>query len=408
MSVRISLENSRYYQRDVVHFFGGGAIAGAVAFILHLVAGAPVSSLLALSFGSTLGLMSNLMDSREGTPMLRLVLSVLAGVVMMLTWNVEPMLSSALCGAFLSMAFTLGEGTRVEKLGWAMLFSIAMVGGVWVSTSIGFLMLSSSTFAFSLASGAIWGLFLSFAAGLRRLRFDRDELWSKLNEAEKDLRGEEAQDIRQGRALYEAIQRELERTKEVDLKARALAITRETTEALVAFARRAEELQTALEVTRSRQLEERAKVLRAELLAIRDQHLAREVEATLREVVEQIQVNKKLEVARRRIEAKKQRCFTALERLHVSLLQGGHGAADSALAESVSNLERLTDEVEWRNLSVDELVGDEEEPIGGVEVILDTEPVRSECSDSEEVELSDGTDGSVQEESSEYSAHRAP
>lgn len=427
MTVRVSLTNPRVYQREAILLFGGGALSGGVAAILQTIAGAPISQLSVLAFGAIVGLLANLTDSKQGTPMLRLTGAMLGGVVMAGLWAINPILAGFAGGGLLGLSLSVGEArSRQESLGIWLLYSVALAAGVFVTSRLG-TEFAASTISLSIMTSAVWGLFLAFAAGLKRLDWQRDELWSEFRDAEADLKGAEGEDITAGRVLYEAILKELERSKENDLKSRAREITEETCRALIAFAKRSSELQYAADVTQHRQLRKRVVEMNERLKGTRDPQVIKEMEATLHELTEQLRVRSRLEVARLRLEARRQRCFTALERLHVSLLQSGGGAFDSALEESIESLERLTDEVSWRNLSVDELAGD---TIGESleELVLSADPQVERAEDDIELgdsetevvldtscdtveraqEESDGTDGSIHEESleAELSSHR--
>lgn len=427
MTVRVSLTNPRVYQREAVLLFGGGALSGGVAAVLQVIAGAPISELSALAFGAIVGLLANLTDSKQGTPMLRLTGALVGGAAMAGLWQIHPIMAGLVGGGFLGLSLSVGEArSHAERVGIWLLYSVALAAGVFVTSRLGGTFADNS-FALSLMTGGVWGLFLAFAAGLKRLEWQRDELWSEFRDAEAELKGAEAEDITSGRVLYEAILKELERSKETDLKDRARGITEETCRALIAFAKRSSELQYAADVTQHRQLRKRVVDMQERMQTTRDPQVIKEMEATLHELTEQLRVRARLEVARLRLEARRQRCFTALERLHVSLLQSGGGAFDSALEESIESLERLTDEVSWRNLSVDELAGDSvgesleelvngvepqvefarddvEPNSGGSEVVLDTS-----CDTLERTQdQSDGTDGTVREESleEEHSSYR--
>ncbi len=362
MSVSVTLENSRAYTREVLLLVGGGAAAGIVTQILELVASTSVPALAALTFGSVLGLGANLTDAREGTPMLRLILAILGGVVWAgLMMTVHPLVGAGVGGFLIGAGYSLEEGdTRLERAwNWTM-YGIALALGAFTAAT---LIPAGMGVVGLVSTGLIWGVFLAFAGGLKRLNFSRDVIVSEFKEAEAELSGQESENIRNGRALYDQIVRELERTPEARTRDRAEEIARETSRALIALARRASELSVAAEVTSQRHLQMRVIELDERIQAARDQDVRVQLEATLDELLEQLRVRERLDVARARIEAREERCFTALERLHVTLLQGASGAlGEGALDESIDNLEKLSDEIHWRNLSVEELVGDSERP----------------------------------------------
>lgn len=80
--------------------------------------------------------------------------------------------------------------------------------------------------------------------------------------------------------------------------------------------------------------------------------------AALGEIVEQMRTRARLEAAGVRLEARAQRYLTALERLHVTLIQNDSlTSSDATVHVALDDLARLTEEVHWKNLSLDELVG---------------------------------------------------
>lgn len=359
MSVSVTLENGRAYTREAMLLIGGGAAAGILTQVLELVAATTVAPLAALTFGSVLGLGANLTDAKEGTPMLRLILAILGGILWAgLMMTVHPLVGAGVGGFLIGAGYSLEEGdTRLERAwNWTM-YAIALALGAFTASA---LIPSGTGFLGLVGSGLIWGVFLAFAGGLKRLNFSRDEISSEFKEAEAELDGQEKDNVRNGRALYEQIVRELERARERRTRDRATEIARETSRALIALARRSAELSVAAQVTSQRHLQMRVIELDERIKVARDQEVKVQLEATLDELLEQLRVRERLNVARARLEARGERCFTALERLHVTLLQGASGAlGEGALDESIENLERLSEEIHWRNLSVEELVGDD-------------------------------------------------
>ena len=107
MSVSVSVENPRKLTKETLIFVGGGALSGLVASGLFLVAGDAVPALGALAFGGVVGLLANLSDPKAGTPMLRLVLAVLAGIAMagLLMLSVPWAVAAAVAGGLFGLAF---------------------------------------------------------------------------------------------------------------------------------------------------------------------------------------------------------------------------------------------------------------------------------------------------------------
>lgn len=358
MSVSVSVESPRKLTKETLILVGGGAGAGIVATGLNLIAGNPVPALGALAFGGVVGLLANLTDPKAGTPMLRLVLAICGGAAMAILLFVHWALAAAAMGVFLGLSFSLEDGDNVlERSFMVGMYALALMGGVFVTRTLGPMFTGAELFG-NIFVGATWGVFLAFAGGLKRIRWNRDEVMAEFKDAYAELRGDDRETIRNGRILYEQILKELERTKEPDTRDRALEIANETSRALIAITSRSQQLRVAAERTAHRQLQSRIVDLDARIQASTDATVRRELEATLEELVEQVKARKRFDVARARLEARQQRCFTALERLHVSLVQSSSGADDVAVIESIESLEKLSDELRWRNLSVDELVGD--------------------------------------------------
>jgi hypothetical protein len=399
MSVSASVDNPRKLTRESLILVGGGALSGLVATGLNLIAGETVFVLTALAFGGVVGLLANLSDPKAGTPMLRLVLSILGGGAMAALGFVHWALGAAVGGVLLGLAFSLEDGENaMERAVFAGIYGLALIGGLFVTRVLG--PMFEIDFASQLFTGATWGVFLAFAGGLKRVQWARDELMSEFKDAYAEMEGPERETIRSGKVLYEQIVKELERTREASTRDRAVEIATETSRALIALTRRSRELRIGALRTSQRQLGSRIVELDERIKNSQDPTVRRELEATLDELVEQVKVRKRFEVARARLEARQQRCFTALERLHVSLVQSASGADDGAVRESIESLERLSDEIRWRNLSVDQLVDGADEEMGeefDARVII--EEFREEAAPDRETPVT--TDEDVQEDEPE-------
>ncbi|MEM1347095.1 MAG: hypothetical protein AAGI01_00970, partial [Myxococcota bacterium] len=114
----------------------------------------------------------------------------------------------------------------------------------------------------------------------------------------------------------------------------------------------------------ARPLEQRVAELEGRIRSASDAVLRKELMGALAEVVEQIRTRRKLEVAAVRLDARQQRYLTSLDRLHVTLVQNDSltTSDDGALHVSLDELSKLTEEVRWQNLSVEELVGEASAP----------------------------------------------
>lgn len=361
MSVSISVENSRKYTKESWILIGAGAVSGVVASGLHLIAGSAHAALTSLAFGAIVGLSVNLSDPREDTPMLRLVLSMIAGALIAGLLSVHWALAAVVGGALFGLAFTIGDAsTKVERAFFTGVYGLALLGAMFVTIVAS--QEIDQPFVLTVFTTTTWGLFLAFAAGLKRVKWSRDEVVAEFNDAYADLRGEDRETIRSGQTLYNQIVSELERDGDARHVTRGMQIATETSRALIALTRRAQQLREGVQITSKRDLNERIVALDERIAATSDATVKRELQVTLEQLVAQVNVRRRFDVARARIESRQQRCFTALERLHIALVQSGAGDSDAAVIESIESLEQLSDEIQWRNLSVDELTSDEVEP----------------------------------------------
>ncbi len=353
----VSLNNSRAFGRESRVLIGGGILAGFIASVLGTAVGTVTPLLTVLTFGAIIGLLANFSDLKSGTPMLRLILSILGGVSWVLLMPFHWAIGAAVAGLFFGAAFSSGEGeSMTDKLtGW-VIFSAALTLAVFTTNG-----LFSTLFDIlqNVLSGATWGLFLAFAAGLKRIEWIRNETLSSFRESYSEAAGEERESLYSGRILYEQILTELKRVDDKTSK-RARVIADETSHALITLTRRSGELKLAEERTRGRNLESRVFELDQKISKTKDVTVKKELQAALHEMVEQLRVRRRFGSARARLDARVQRCFTALERLHLSLVQVGSGDNDSILEESLLSMEKLTEEIRWRNLSVNELLQNEE------------------------------------------------
>ncbi|GEM_PF-2734038 len=401
MSLSVSLNNSRAFGRETRVLIGGGILSGLIASVLGAAVGTASPLLPALTFGAILGLLANFSDLKAGTPMLRLIVSILGGVAWVILLPYHWALGAAVAGLFFGGAFSMDEKSLLSEraLSWAM-FSGALALAVFTTrglfSQIGFSLMEN------VLSAATWGIFLSFASGLTRLEWNRNEILSSFKESYSEASGEERESIHAGRVLYEQILGELKRVDE-KMGERARIIADETSQALLALTRRSGELKLAEERTKGRNLESRVFELDQKISKTRDKSVKKELEATLQEMVEQLRVRRRFGSARARLDARVQRCFTALERLHLSLVQIGTGDNDAVLEDSLGAMEKLSEEIRWRNLSVDELLGessDEEHTLTSDSVV---EEIREKRRESEE-----GTSKTVldiQSRADEFEAH---
>ncbi|MFB6372444.1 MAG: hypothetical protein ABEN55_04920, partial [Bradymonadaceae bacterium] len=132
----------------------------------------------------------------------------------------------------------------------------------------------------------------------------------------------------------------------------------------------------------------------AQLDATQDPSVTEELKAARRELVQERRARERLETAITRLEVRQQRCITALERLHMSLVESTSAeSGEYHLEASLENLEELNDEIQWRNLTVDEICDPVSEEIAreseelDEDTVLDEEDLEAEELDAEADEV---------------------
>ncbi len=367
-TISSSMDNQSAFNRELITLGAGALVAGLTASILQLIAGASIAPLSALSFGAVIGLAASLMERREGASSLRLILGLIAGGVMALAGAAHPLFGAFLGGGILGAALSIGEGGSSAKRALIVLaYAVALVGGVYTAQTLlqlGFLRaLGELPVVSELTRAGLWGTFLMVPAGLKLLEWREVESLRELRESAQQLKKiapQHAELLRGAAQTYERVLDELDREEVASSRSRAEQIAQEVARGLVALTRRAVELEQAVARTTMRPLEQRAHDLERRARDARDPALRRELLAALSEVVEQMRARRRMEAACVRIEARQQRFITALERLHVTLVQNDRLVSDdNAISLSLDELSRLTEEVRWQNLSLDELCGPE-------------------------------------------------
>ena len=235
----------------------------------------------------------------------------------------------------------------------AALYTSSMLLGQGFLSEIGQMPILSD-----LAQASIWTLFVMVPAGVKHLSWeDRDELLVEMRASQQGLSARHHRALSVGAETYESILKEIAREESASIRERSASIAEQVGRGFLALTRRADELQRAIERTQARPLEVRARSLEERVRATRDVALKRELLAALSEVVEQMRTRQRLETACARIEARQQRYLTALDKLHVTLLQNDSlSSTEGALIHSLDELTDLTEQVRWQNLSVEELL----------------------------------------------------
>ncbi len=364
MSASATLQHEEVFERHLLGLVGGGFVAGIVTSILQMVVGREVEALGALSFAAVVGLVVNQLDPRADTALVRLMLALMGGVLMGgvsgLSVAGAPWVAAALGGGLLGAALTFDRPqSRGRKwLTWG-LFAAALPAGVFTTRTLFDVALFKPLDVMVVHQafvGTAWGLFLAVAAGASDLQFDKDVIIGRLDEA-ISRHGEPVRDyLESARDLYRQIVRECSRAEHDDTRLRAREIAAETVASLLRYAGRFEELRDTLRRSGGDRLRRRIDRLDRRLAAIDDPSVARELETARAEVYQQIQMRQRLELACARLESRLQRSVTTLEKLHLTLVQHAASAAnDVGLTEALSRLEQLADEVELKNLTIDEL-----------------------------------------------------
>lgn len=356
-------EQQHAYSRELLVMAVTGLFSGLVSSGLSLIAGGSHAELAVLSFGAMMGLSSSLLERKSSLSNLKLVLGVMAGGVMLLFLGTNVLLSAVLGGLLLGTAMTFER----EEFGWPQRLALiaahglALAAGMYTSGTlmgVGFLSdVARVPVLSSVIQAALWTLFLMLPAGLKYMQWRENELSSEIRAASQGLDARHRHTLDVAQETYERILDEIDREGSESIRERALAIAHEVVQGLIALTRRSDELHRAIKRTNARPLEIRARELEDRIRATRDAALRKELVAALSEVVEQMRTRRRLETACARIEARQQRYLTALDKLHVTLVQNDSlSSSEGALVHSLDELSELTEQVRWQNLSVDELL----------------------------------------------------
>ncbi len=376
MSASATLRHEDIFERHLLGLLGGGFLGGVVASMLEVVVGREVEALGALGFAAVVGLVINGLDPREDTALVRLILALIGGVLMggiaAASLPFASIWGAAVGGAFIGGALTFDRPqSRVRKGSTWALFAAALAGGVFTSATLfetGFLAPLEDTFLRQALTGTTWGLFLAVAAGASDLKFDADEIVGRLDEA-MSRHSEVVRDyLESAKELYHQVLRECSRAEHDDTRHRAREIAADTVGALLTLAERFDDLERTIDEKGGKRLERRIERLDRRLERTEDAALAAEIEQASLEAYQQLKMRQRVELACTRLESRLQRSVTTLEKLHLTLVQHATSASnDPGLAESLSSLEQLAEEVQLKSMSVDELCEmreEEQAPVG--------------------------------------------
>ncbi len=367
----LTLYDERRFNRDLGVLFTGGLASGLVAAVLVAMAGTHQFELMALSFGGLVGVAAAFTGGDRETPTLRVVLALLGGILVAGAFPTG-LAAAVLGGGVLGLGLTV-DSEWSERITSMVVFALALGAAVFTTSTLfedGFLQPANVPLVRELMTGGIWGTFMAAGAGLKQLRWNHDPTLTRLREIVGEVGAAERGYLQAARKLYGPIQTELDRTDDEQLRNHARRITAETLRALERLTRRSTELRDAMISNPGRNLGRRLERIDAQLDATPDPSVREELKAARRELVQERQARERLETAVTRLEVRQQRCITALERLHMNLVETGNDSGDLRLEASLENLEELTDEIQWRNLSLDDIcdpVSDEIERVAEFE-----------------------------------------
>lgn len=366
MSTALTLRNEPIFDRHLAALVGGGLAAGVLSGLLGLVVGEQLPQMGALSFAAVVGVALNHADPHEDSALLRLIFALVGGVLMSLAIALDfggaQLVGAALGGGFIGAAVSLErrESMRRKWLGIGV-FALALPAGVFSSGVLlpaGALAFAEPIFARQALVGGTWGIFMALAAGLSDLHSQDDTQLNLLERAIARHRQPVRDYLESARELYLQIGRESARSLSEDARRRAGEIARETIDALLRVAERSQELRSALQATGSERLDHRISRLNQRIAAATNPAIARELTQARDDAREQAQMRERLDLAAVRLETRQQRCVMTLEKLHLTLVQhANHAVSDLSLTEALARLEQFADEVQFQNLSIEELCG---------------------------------------------------
>ena len=384
----LTLYDESRFNRDLGILFSGGLASGVIAALLVAIAGSHHHELMALSFGGLVGIASLFTQGDGETPILRVILALLGGLLLAGAFP-SALFAALVGGGAIGLALSIDSDAR-DRVGSIVVFALALGAAYFTSSTLfesGFLQGADLPLVRELLTGGIWGTFMAAGAGVKQVRWSHDPQLVDLKETAGKVGASERRYLDAARELYRPIHREIEKTSDDDLRSHAEKITDQTLQALKALTLRSTELRDAMLSNPGHNLGRRVERLEGRLERIQGPSGREELRAAKREVEEEIASRDRVEIAITRLEVRQQRCVTALERLHMNLVECGHvETAEMGLEASLNELDDLTDQVQWRNLSLEEIC----DPISGeIEQAArrseeEAEPTDLEASEGEE------------------------
>jgi len=376
----LTLYDEQRFNRDLGVLFTGGLTSGLVAAVLVAIAGGHQFELMALSFGSMVGVASAFTEGTGETPILRIILALLGGVLVAGAFP-SALAAAGLGGGALGLALSV-ESDWTDRIASTVVFAVALGTALFTTSTLfeeGFLQAANVPLVRELMTGGIWGTFMAAGAGVKQIRWNHDPQLDDLRESTAEVGAAERGYLQAARNVYDPIRAELDKTDDETLQRHGERITDETLQALQELTRRSTELRDAMISNPGRNLGRRLERIDAQLDATEDPTVTEELKAARRELVQERRARERLETAITRLEVRQQRCITALERLHMSLVESTSAeSGEFHLEASLENLEELNDEIQWRNLSVDEICDPVSEEIAGEAEEIDEDTILDE------------------------------
>ena len=405
----LMLDDEQRFNRDLRALMAGGLSSGLVGALLSTIAGGHAYALMAISFAGLVGLFSASSEKGGETPILRVLLGLIGGGIAATAFP-NPVFGAVLGGAALGLALSLEQELQ-DQIGAVAALAITFGAGVFSSETLiasGALEMIDFPFIQQLAQGSIWGTFSVLGIGATQLRWREDPHVEQIQGAREAVGGEESHHMREAERLYKLIREEASEkaSKEIEQKSRRIAV--HVLEALEALARRSHALRNALEDNPGNALEHRIERLEERIEHASEPSIRHELEAARADLVEQVDMRGHIETAITRLELRQQRCVTALERLHIHLVQESSiEVADRGLDASLEELEDMASEISWRNLSIDKLCDPLQGEIDDMEVDEDDIDVELDAKTEDEAgDSSSADDLESTEASSTSSPHR--
>lgn len=358
----LEMRDEEGFDRDVAVLAAGALGAGLLAEVSGVFADEFYSAELALlSFGATVGVVAAWYDPDDDRAILSSVLGTIGGVLGALLGHYV-WLAGAATGGFVGWAMALREDLpgRLAAGGAGALATSAGIFATWelLGPFVGWILLPPGIY--ELAGGGFLALFLVVASGVRRLQWAAGGLKDQLMDARRERREEEASILEDAAETAGELDGLLRRaTPEEGSRARRVAD--ETVRSLVVTTRRSALLREALADRSDAGVAERIDAIDERLEGSESARLRREIEASREEIEGRRETREQLESELARLEVRQHRCVSALERLRMAVAASESAdATEGKLEECVDEVDALNREVEWRQQSVEELLGESE------------------------------------------------